>query len=201
MDLQSTYHLQSLNQMLELSEINTRLRDLHSIRELDVDGDLLINAGHTIGRIFKGMPDRIMHLALLAHLFHFRLDLGIFCRIACHCYRIDLLMCLLVPCFESWVVRSTSGRFACKELRVLYSARLCRLLRKALSLVQKPKAFKIFTAIYHRSHSLNKRKGIKSLFHAQDVKIDSLQISSIIFVNNHITFPAYSIFFPNYNTY
>ena len=39
MDLQSTYHLQSLNQMLELSEINTRLRDLHSIRELDVDGD------------------------------------------------------------------------------------------------------------------------------------------------------------------
>ena len=24
-------------------------------------------------------------------------------------------MRLLVPCFESWVVRSTSGRFACKE--------------------------------------------------------------------------------------
>ena len=69
------------------------------------------------------------HLALLAHLFHFRLDLGIFCRIACHCYRIDLLMRFLVPCFESWVVRSTSRRFAYKELRVLCSARLCRLAR------------------------------------------------------------------------
>ena len=112
--------------MLELSETNTRLRDLHSFRKLDVDGDLLVNAGHTIGRILEGMPDRIMHLALLAHLFHFRLDLGIFCRIACHCYRIDLLMRFLVPCFESWVVRSTSGRFACKELRVLCRTPLSR---------------------------------------------------------------------------
>ena len=47
-------------------------------------------------------------------------------------------------------------------------------LRKALGLVQKPKALKIFTAVYHSSHSLNERKGIKILFHTQDVKIDSL---------------------------
>ena len=52
------------------------------------------------------------------------------------------------------------------------------ILRKALSLVQKLKVLKIFTAVYHSSHSLNERKGIKILFHTQDVKIDSLHIST-----------------------
>ena len=48
------------------------------------------------------------------------------------------------------------------------------ILREALSLVQKPKALKIFTAVYHSSHSLNERKGIIFPVHTQYVKIDSL---------------------------
>ena len=52
--------------------------------------------------------------------------------------------------------------------------RRCRLLRKALSLVQKPKALKIFTTVYHSSHSLIVRKGIIFSFHTQDVKNASL---------------------------
>ena len=50
---------------------------------------------------------------------------------------------------------------------------LVDILREPFSLVQKPKALKIFTA-YHSSHSLNERKGIIFPFHAQYVKIDSL---------------------------
>ena len=59
-------------------------------------------------------------------------------------------------------------------------------LRKALSLVQKPKALKIFTTVYHSSHSLNERKGIKIPFHTQDVKIDSLQFDILFIINNNI---------------
>ena len=126
MDLLLSYHLQSLNQMLEFSETYSRLHNLHSIGELDTDGDFLIDVGHTVSGILKRMPDWIMHLTLLTHLLHFRLNLNILCRIACHCYRINLLMRLLVPCFESWIIRSTSGRFACKELRVLCRTPLSR---------------------------------------------------------------------------
>ena len=157
MDLLLAYHLQSLNQMLEFSETNSRLHNLHPIRELDADGDLLADVSHPVSRILKGMPYRIMNLTLLTNLCCFSLNLSILSRIARHCYRINRLMRLLVLCFESWEIRSTSGRFACKELRVLCSARLCRLarpsnrlvasfieellyrdvLRKALSLVQR----------------------------------------------------------------
>ena len=39
---------------------------------------------------------------------------------------------------------------------------------------KRAKALKIFTAVYHSSHSLNECKGIIVPFHVQDVKIDSL---------------------------
>ena len=72
---------------------------------------------------------------------------------------------LSVPCVESRIVNS-----------MLFAELLYRdVLRKALSLVQKPKALKIFTAVYHSSHSLNERKGIIFPLHIQDVKIDSLR--------------------------
>ena len=108
MDLpHSAYHLQSLNQMLELSETNACLHNLHSVRELDTDGDFLIDVGHTVSGILEGILDRIMHLALLTNLCCFRLDLRLFFSgNSCHCYRIDLLMRLPVPFVESWKVRS-----------------------------------------------------------------------------------------------
>ena len=49
------------------------------------------------------------------------------------------------------------------------------ILRETLSLVQKPKALKILTTVYHCSHSLNERKGIIFPVHTQYVKIDSLR--------------------------
>ena len=121
--------------MLEFSETYSRLHNLHSIGELDADGDFLIDVGHTVSGILEGILDRIMHLALLTNLCCFRLDLRLFFSgNSCHCYRIDLLMRLPVPFVESWIIRSTSGRFACKELRVLCSARLCRLARPRIPL-------------------------------------------------------------------
>ena len=93
--------------MLELSETYSRLHNLHPIRELDADGDLLADVSHPVSRILKGMPYRIMHLALLTNLCCFRLDLRLFFSgNSCHCYRIDLLMRLPVPFVESWKVRS-----------------------------------------------------------------------------------------------
>ncbi len=120
--------------MLELSETYTRLRDSHSVRELDADGDLLVDVSHPVSGILEGMPDRIMHLTLLCNLFRFSLDLCLFfSRHSGHCYRINLLMRLAVPFVESREVNSV----LCAEF--LYRD----ILRKALSLVQKPKALKI----------------------------------------------------------
>ena len=151
--------------MLELSETNACLRYLHPIRELDIDGDFLVDASHTICRILEGVSDRIMYLALLAHLFCFHPDLFfLISRHPCYCHWTNLLMRLSIPCVESRIVDS-----------VLFTELLYRdVLRKALSLVQKPKALKIFTAVYHSSHSLNERKGIIFPVHTQYVKIDSL---------------------------
>ena len=53
------------------------------------------------------------------------------------------------------------------------------ILRESLSLVQKTKPLRIFTAAYHGSHSLNECKAINFPFHAQYVKIDSL----LFFIN------------------
>ena len=56
-----------------------------------------------------------------------------------------------IPCFESWVVRSTSGRFACKNsvfcATLVFAAWLVQellyqdVLRKALGLVQSSNLF------------------------------------------------------------
>ena len=125
----------SLNQMLEFSETYSRLHNLHPIRELDADGDLLADVSHPVSRILKGMPYRIMHLTLLTNLCCFRLNFRLFFSgHSCNCYWIYLLMRLPVPFVESWEVDSV----LCAEF--LYRD----ILRKALSLVQKPKAFKIF---------------------------------------------------------
>ena len=83
-----------------------------------------------------GMPNRIMYLTLLTNFCCFRPNLRLFfSRHTSHCYRINLLMRLPVPIIENREVRSTSGRFACKELHALYSARLCRLARPSNRLV------------------------------------------------------------------
>ena len=156
MDILLTYHLYSLNQMLELSETDSGLHNLHPVRELDTDGDLLADVGHTISGILEGMPDRIMNLTLFAHSIRFRLDLCIFRRITCHCHRIYPLMCLAVPFVESRIVRSSSARLLPKGRKnsMLCAELLYRdVLRKALGLVQKPKALKIFATVYHLSHS------------------------------------------------
>ena len=134
MDLLLSYHLQSLNQMLELSETNSRLHNLHPVRELDADGDLLADVSHLVCRVFEGILDRIMHLALLTRPLCFRLNLRIFRRIASHCHGIYPLMRLAVPFVESGIVHSML------RAELLYRD----ILRKALSLVQEPKALKIF---------------------------------------------------------
>ena len=130
----SAYHLQSLNQMLELSETNACFRDSHSIWELDADGDLLVDVGHPVSGIFEGVPDRIMYLALLANLLCLRLDLRIFFRTASNRDGVNFLMRLAVPFVESREIDSV----LCAEF--LYRD----ILWKALGLVQKPKALKIF---------------------------------------------------------
>ena len=124
----SIYHLQSLNQLLELSKTNACFRDSHSIWELDVDGDL-VDACYAISRILKGLSDRIMHLTLLTHLLCLRPDLGIFFRATSDRDGVNFLMRLAVPFVESRIVRSTSGSFACKELRALCSTRTYSLLQ------------------------------------------------------------------------
>ena len=143
--------------MLEFSETYSRLHNLHPVRKLDADGDLLVDVGHFVGRVLERMSDRIMHLALLTNLCCFRLDLRLFFSgNSCHCYRIDLLMRLPVPFVESWEIRSSSARLlpTGRKNSVLCAEFLYRdILREALSLVQKPKALKIFTTVYHLSHS------------------------------------------------
>ncbi len=101
--------------MLELSETNTRLGNLHSVRELDADGDLLVNAGHLVGGILEGMSDRIMHLAFLGYFIRFCLNLCFFISgHSCHCYRVNLLMRLPVPferCSTSVTTRQNSYQY------------------------------------------------------------------------------------------
>ena len=161
--------------MLEFCETNASLRNLHTIRELDVDRDLLVDVSHSVSWIPEGVSDGIMDLTLLTYLLRFRLDLGIFIRTTSDRDWVYFLVCLAVPFVESWEINSvlcavivSLVRFACKEF--LYRD----ILREALSLVQKPKALKIFAAVYHSSHSLNERKGIIFPLHTQYVKIDSL---------------------------
>ena len=55
---QSAYHLQSLNQMFELSETYSCLHNLHPVRELDADEDLLVDVGHPVSGILKGCLTR-----------------------------------------------------------------------------------------------------------------------------------------------
>ena len=124
----SAYHLQSLNQMLEFGETNSSLHNLHSVRELDADGDLLTDVCYFVGRVFERVSDRIMNLTLLTHLFSFRLNLSLFVSWhSCNRNWIDLLMRLPVPFVESWIVRSSSARLPKQELRALCSARTCSL--------------------------------------------------------------------------
>ena len=93
--------------MLELSETYSSLDNLHSIWELDADGDLLVDVGDTVIGILEGMPDWIMHLTLLTHLFCFSLNLRFFNRgYSFYCNRINLLMRLPVPFVESRIVDS-----------------------------------------------------------------------------------------------
>ena len=80
---------------------------------------------------------------------------------------VNFLMRLAVPFVESREIDSV----LCAEF--LYRD----ILWKVLGLVQKPKALKIFTAVYHSSHSLDECKGIIFPHHIQDVKIDSLLLT------------------------
>lgn len=129
--------------MLELSKTNARLHYLHPVWELDADGDLLADVCHFVGGVLEGVPDRIMHLTLLAHLLRLSLNRLVFFRTTSDRDGVNLLMRLAVPFVESREVDSV----LCAEF--LYRD----ILRKALSLVQEPKALKIFTAVYHLSHS------------------------------------------------
>ena len=89
---------------------------------------LLVNVGHFVSGILKGMPYRIMHLTLLTHLFSFNPDLFfLISRHPCYCHWANLLMSFSVPCAESSIVRSSSARLPKQELRVLCSARTCSL--------------------------------------------------------------------------
>ena len=123
--------------MLELSETDTCLGDSHSVRELDADGDLLVDVGHPVSGVFERMPDRIVHLTLLGYFIRFCLDLRLFvCGNSSHCYRINFLMRLPIPFVESRIVRSSSARLArprtplsrCSSEgpRTWSNARLCR---------------------------------------------------------------------------
>ena len=120
--------------MLEFSETYTRLHNLHSVRELDADGDFLADVGHFVGRVLERMSGRIMHLTFLTHLFRFSLDYLVFFRTTSDRDGVNFLMRLAVPFVESREIDS----MLCAEF--LYRD----ILRKALSLVQKPKALKIF---------------------------------------------------------
>ena len=87
---------------------------------------------------------------------------------------INFLMRLPVPLDESRIGRSSSARLPKQDSMLCaalgFAALLVKellyrdVLREALGLVQKPKALKIFTAVYHSSHSLNERKVSKSSF-------------------------------------
>ena len=102
--------------MLELSETYSSLDNLHSIWELDADGDLLVDVGDTVIGILEGMPDWIMHLTLLTHLFCFSLNLRFFNRgYSFYCNRINLLMRLPVP-FVSFLKRGPLGYAAYSSL-------------------------------------------------------------------------------------
>ena len=95
----------------EFGETNASLRYLHSVRELDADGDLLTDVCYFVSRVFERVSDRIMNLTLLTHLFSFRLNLSLFVSWhSCNRNWIDLLMRLPVPFVESWEVRSSSAR-------------------------------------------------------------------------------------------
>ena len=121
--ISSAYHFQSLNQMLDLSETNASLRNLHTIRELDVDRDLLVDVSHSVSWIPEGVSDGIMDLTLLTYLLRFRLDLGIFIQTTSDRDWVYFLMCLAVPFVESWEIRSSSARLPKQELRALCSNR------------------------------------------------------------------------------
>ena len=118
--------------MLELSETYTRLHNLHPVRELDADGDFLVNVGHFVSGVLEGMSDRIMHPTLFTHLFRLSLDRLVFFWTTSDCDRVNFLMRLAVPFVEGREIDSV----LCTEF--LYRD----VLRKALSLVQKPKALK-----------------------------------------------------------
>ena len=142
--------------MLELSETYSRLRNLHSVWELDADGNFLADVSHLIGRVLEGVPDRIIHLTLFTHLLCLSLNRLVLFRATSDRDGVNFLMRLAVPFVESWKIRSSSARLLPKGRKnsVLCAEFLYRdILRKALSLVQKPKALKIFTAVYHLSHS------------------------------------------------
>ena len=142
--------------MLEFSETYARLHDLHPVRELDADGDFLADVCHFVGRVLERMPDRIMHLTLLTNLLSLCLNRLVFIRTTSDRNGINSLMRLAVPFVESWEIRSSSARLlpSGRKNSVLCAEFLYRdILRKALSLVQKPKALKIFTTVYHLSHS------------------------------------------------
>ena len=112
--------------MLELSETDTCLRYLHSVWELDGDGDFLVNVCHPVCGVLEGVTDRIMDFALLTHLLRFRLDLRVLRRITSHCHGIYPLVRLAVPFVESWIVRSSSARLPKQELRALCRIPLSR---------------------------------------------------------------------------
>ena len=88
-------------------------------------------------------------------------------------------MRLPVPIIESREVRSTSGRFACKELRVL-----CRTPLSRCSSEGPRPGTNARTSSLLQSVATKRTKGSQNLlncipfvsFHAQDVKIDSLRL-------------------------
>ena len=142
--------------MLEFSETDARLHNLHPVRELDADGDLLADVCHFVGRVLERMSDRIMHPALLTNLLRLSLNRLVFFRASSDRDGVNFLMRLAVPFVESREVRSSSARLlpTGRKNSVLCAEFLYRdILREALSLVQKPKALKIFTTVYHLSHS------------------------------------------------
>ena len=162
-----TYYFQSLNHMHNFSETDTYHGYSHYIREHDADVEFLIDLGHPICGVFQGMPNRIVHITLLTHLFCFALDLCLFFSGHFgHCNRINHLMRLPVPFVES----REGNSVLCAEF--LYRENL----RVDFNLVQKTKTFKYFTDVYHRIHSLNQRKGIIFPFHTKNIKKDNLHI-------------------------
>lgn len=49
----SAYHVQSFNQMLELSETYSGFYNFDSIREFDADGDSLVDVSDSVSRILE----------------------------------------------------------------------------------------------------------------------------------------------------